>query len=117
MSVSDKHSIKIEYQTSLGEIRASRNTESDIYVELLNSPKDSFQISTLHPTWKHEIVEPTAWGIHEVVLLELITRFRGIRVSSANHSSAFSGELDLVLSRNDDSELLEQGSCPDSNGT
>ena len=98
MSVSDKHSIKIEYQTSLGEIRASRNTESDIYVELPNSPKDSFQISTLHPTWKHEIVEPTAWGIHEVVLLELITRFRGIRVSSANHSSAFSGELGLLLS-------------------
>jgi hypothetical protein len=98
MSVSDKHSIKIEYQTSLGEIQATWETVGDIEVSFLNSETSSFQISTLHPTWKHEIVEPTAWGTHEVVLLELITRFRGIRVSSANHSSAFSGELGLLLS-------------------
>ena len=117
MSVSDKHSIKIEYQTSLGEIQATWETGGEIEVSFLNSEISSFQILVISPTWGHQVIDATAQDTHETVLLELITRFRDIQITSAAHSSEFSGELDLVLSRNDDSESLEQGSCPNSNGT
>jgi len=117
MSAPKEYSIKIVYQTDLGEIRAIRSTGSDICVEFLNSPSASFQIPTFNKIWQQEIVNPTAWDTHAEVLLQLITRFRGICVLSATHSSEFSGMLGLVLRRNDDSELPDRHSCPDSNGT
>ncbi len=104
MSVSDKHSIKIEYQTSLGEIQATWETVGDIEVSFLNSETSSFQIPVISPTWGHQIIDATAQNTHETVLIELISRFRDIRVASATHSSEFSGELNLVLSRTEDNE-------------
>lgn len=99
MSAPKKYSIKIVYQTNLGEIRASRITGGDVVVTFLNSPNDSFHIPTFSKIWQDYSVKPTAWDTHAEVLLQLITRFRDISVSSATHSSEFSGELGLVLSR------------------
>jgi hypothetical protein len=117
MSVSNKHSIKIEYQTSHGTIRATWETGAEIQVSADDSPEDSFHILTKEPYWGTQLIDATAKDTHETVLLELITRFRDIQITSATHSSEFSGVLDLVLGRNDDSELLERDSCQDLNGT
>jgi hypothetical protein len=106
MSAPKEYSIKIVYQTDLGDIRAIRSTGSDIGVEFLNSPSASFQIPTFNRMWQQEIVNPTALDTHAEVLLQLITRFRDIQITSATHSSEFSGELNLVLSRSEDNELL-----------
>jgi hypothetical protein len=117
MSVSDKHSIKIEYHTSLGEIQATWETGGDIEVSFPNTETSSFQIPGTYTYRGLQEMSATAKDTHETVLLELITRFRDIQITSATHSSEFSGVLDLVLGRNDDSELLERDSCQDLNGT
>jgi 6-phosphogluconate dehydrogenase len=116
MSVSDKHSIKIEYQTSLGKIQATWESGGDIEVSFLNSETSSFQIPGTYTYLGLQEMSATAQETHENVLLELISRFRDIEVASATHSSEFSGVLGLVLRRSDDSELLDRHSCRDSSG-
>jgi hypothetical protein len=104
MSARKKFSIKVVYQTDLGEIRASRSTGSDISVEFLDSAGSAFRISTLHPEKNTEFVKPTTWETHDKARRELIMRFPGIVISSATHSSEFSGELGLNP-WNDDAEF------------
>jgi hypothetical protein len=107
MSAEDKHSIKIEYQTSHGVILATWDTGGEIQVSFADSPEHSFQVLTKHPEWGIQLFDATPQNTHERVLIELITRFRAqILISSAIHSSQLSGGLGLLLTRGEDSPLV-----------